>query len=378
MCKFKTLSRCDVLWVVHNEMHHRIGAIRQISRCKVHLLSRAFGATNLCNMLRDLMPLSFFLVACSASTTVVPDATVGVVLDVMEQDAVLKDDAMASDVVDVRTVDVAPSRRCGVERPLLSEIGASAGVVIASNGTMYYAQNGSVGRYRSGNAPQNSWVRIPGLAGAAVWGLALDVVRNRLYVGTNGSGIFLMDLTVETIPPTRFSPATVANGLTMGPDGDLYYTDFRNDVWHVDQTGSQTRVNTAPIAGASGLAFGPDGSLYVNSSRVGVVWRLTLANGVQTAGEMFASGLRSPDGIALDAVGNLYVTEQGASSQSGRLVRIAPGGTTESLTTGLSAPTKIEFGVGSLPCTDVYVATGTGLVRFENTTISGATVPWHR
>jgi sugar lactone lactonase YvrE len=368
------MSLCDIWWVAH----HRLGTIASISSHIAHLLSHAFGATNPCNMLRDLVPLSVFLVACSASTTAVPDATVGVRPDAIEQDATLNDDVMTSDVADVRTVDVSASRRCGVERPLLSETGASDGVVIAPDGTIYYTQNGRVGRYRSGNALQNSWVRIPGATGAVALGLALDVVRNRLYVGTNGNGIFLIDLTVETIAPTRWGSATVANGLTVGTDGDLYYTDFGNDVWHVDQTGSQTRVNTAPIAGASGLAFGSDGSLYVNSFRAGVVWRLTLTNGVQTAGEMFASGLRSPNGIALDAVGNLYVSEQGTASQSGRLVRIAQGGIVESLLTGLSAPAKIEFGVGSLPCTDVYVATGTGLVRYENATISGALVPWHR
>jgi len=44
---------------------------------------------------------------------------------------------------------------------------------------------------------------------------------------------------------------------------------------------------------------------------------------------------------------------------------------------GISAAANIEFGVGALPCTDIYVASGGALVRFEMGDTAGASVPWH-
>jgi sugar lactone lactonase YvrE len=168
---------------------------------------------------------------------------------------------------------------------------------------------------------------------------------------------------------------TIANGLTIGPDGDLYYTDFGNPsgaVWRVNESGQRTRVSTNAIAGANGLAFGADGSLFVNSYVNGTVFRLTLTNNMESGRETAATGVGSADGLALDAMGNLYV-----GSMNMGLLRVAPDGEVTRLAT-ISGATNVEFGAGALRCTDIYVATGAGIRRYEMGTIPGADVPWHR
>ena len=44
---------------------------------------------------------------------------------------------------------------------------------------------------------------------------------------------------------------------------------------------------------------------------------------------------------------------------------------------GIAAAANVEFGVGALPCTDIYVASSGSLVRYEMGTTAGAAVVWH-
>lgn len=132
---------------------------------------------------------------------------------------------------------------------------------------------------------------------------------------------------------------------------------------------------TGPISGADGIAFGTDGKLYVTQyGGAGGVWRLELENNVETSRvNLVRSGVAGADGLAFDAMGRFYVTA------GGQLTRYDPDGSGAAvLRDGLSSAANIEFGVGALPCTDIYVATGRGLVRYEMGDTPGAAVPWHR
>ncbi len=99
------------------------------------------------------------------------------------------------------------------------------------------------------------------------------------------------------------------------------------------------------------------GNLLVLSYAQGRLYRLTLTDGAETGRTMLAMGLGSADGLALDAAGNIYVTDQGGSR---RLIRLSPPGQTPKTSSGLPSPANIEFGYGALSCTDIYVATGGG------------------
>jgi SMP-30/Gluconolactonase/LRE-like region len=281
-------------------------------------------------------------------------------------------DASADAPADVRPD--APAMQCGMMRPALTGTSGTEGVVIAADGTIYYSQASAVGRITPDGTRNGTWVRVTGAT--TMWGLALDVPRRRLYAGSPATrSIHVIDLSSDTPSASVFlASAGQPNGLTMGPDGDLYYSDFGGGhVYRVSADGMRTQVTTSTISSANGVAF-YNGDLYVDSYSRGILWRLSVSGGMETARMMVASGLGNPDGLAFDATGAAYITDQ----MMGRLVRIASDGTTEDLLTGLRSPANIEWGLGPLSCTDIYVATGSGLVRYQDGTVNGLDVPWHR
>jgi sugar lactone lactonase YvrE len=216
------------------------------------------------------------------------------------------------------------------------------------------------------------------IAGATtVWGLALDAANETLFVGAPGRGVYRIDLTAATPAAALFVSGGTPNGLTIGPDGWLYYSSFSDDaVMRVDPMGDGTAmmVTTSDIAQANGVAFDADGALLVCSYATGVLHRLTLSAGVETARETAAMGLGAPDGVALDADGRFYVTDNG----SGRLYRIEADGTGRmTLDMGIGAAASLDFGSGALSCSDLYVASSGEMTRYEMGTANGADVLWH-
>lgn len=264
---------------------------------------------------------------------------------------------------------------CGSGQPSVSGIRGTEGLVIGPDGTIYYSQNGAVGRLTPGGSPEGRWVTLQGAS--TVWGLALDTQRQRLYVGSPATqSIFAVDLSASTPAATTFlRSAGQPNGLTIAADGTLYYSDFGGgQVYSVNPDGMRTQVTTARISGANGVAFGPDGALYVDSYSAGTLIKLTLTDGRESARETVASGLGSPDGLAFDADGRIYVGDN-----RGRLIRLeADGSSPEVLGMGIAAAANVEFGAGALSCTDIYVASGGTLFRYTMGTARGAAVPWHR
>jgi sugar lactone lactonase YvrE len=331
--------------------------------------------------------LPALLLACSDPSSNTPPSgdasTDGVTTDASPDGMMGTGDATAeaslSDVPPADTsppLDVPTTMRCGDERPPLNGTSGTEGIVIGPDGAIYFSQAGSVGRIAPDGTRNNRWAVIAGAN--TMWGLALDTARNRLYAGSPVTRkIHAVDLSSEPPMVSDFvSNAGAPNGLTMGPDGFLYYSDFTmGQVYRVDANGMRTVVTAMGIPSANGLAFDAEGNLLVLSYSQGRLYRLTLADGRETGRTMLATGLGSADGLALDAMGNLYVTDQ----RAGRLVRLSPtGGNPEDLLTGLNAPANIEFGYGTLRCTDIYIATGGGIRRFEEGMVAGAPVPWHR
>ncbi|MCB9593426.1 MAG: SMP-30/gluconolactonase/LRE family protein [Sandaracinaceae bacterium] len=262
---------------------------------------------------------------------------------------------------------------CGSARPDVSGIGGTEGLVIARDGTLYYSQTGAVGRLQPGGTPENAWVSV---GGGTVWGLALDAANETLYVGVPGTGVRAIDLTAATPAATTVATGGSPNGLTVGPDDALYYSDFSaGRVYRLAPGGTPTEVTTTTIASANGVAFLPDGTLLVASYATGVLHRLTLTAGAETARATFATGLGSADGLALDADGNVYV---GSQSSGGRLIRLSPDGSSPTtLLMNVRSIANVEFGAGPLTCTDLYVTSAGMMQRYEAGDVPGAPVPWH-
>jgi sugar lactone lactonase YvrE len=267
---------------------------------------------------------------------------------------------------------------CGDARPDVSAITGTEGLVIARDGTLYYSQPGGVGRLVPGGTPEDAWAAI-GSGGSTVWGMVLDESNANLYVGSPSTGA-IHRVEVATATATVFvDRAGQPNGLTLGPDGALYFSDFEaGQVYRVElggATGTASAVTTSEIASANGVAFFPDGDLLVASYGGGQLFRLTLTDGVETGRETFASlGMRAAaDGLAFDAEGRVYVT------QRQRLTRLeADGSGPMDLLVDIPNAANLDFGSGALDCEDIYVTSlGGPMRRYEMGTTPGAPVPWH-
>jgi outer membrane protein assembly factor BamB len=332
--------------------------------------------------MRRALPFAIALIAACSSDPAVAPTDAGTDLGAAPGDTpAVTDTPVGTDTPAVTDTPVATdtpaTRQCGTERPTITGVRGTEGLVIAADGTIYYSQSHAVGRIRPGMAPEPGWAQLPAAA-VQVWGIAIDGANHRLLVASPSTRIiYSVDLTAD--PPMGVAYLTGAgspNGVTMGPDGALYYTDFGGGgVFRVTgtDTGTRTRVSMAAIPGADGLAFHRDGTLYVEGYNNGTIYKLTLTGNMETARETVTTELRSPDGIAFDAMDRIYV-----AGGDGRLVRLDADGTNLTvLRTGISSAANVEFGAGALPCTDIYVASGGALVRYEMGDTAGAAVPWH-
>ncbi|HEV8564597.1 MAG TPA: SMP-30/gluconolactonase/LRE family protein [Actinomycetota bacterium] len=147
----------------------------------------------------------------------------------------------------------------------------------------------------------------------------------------------------------------VANGLAFGRRGTLYVTDsLLGAIWRIPPGGAASVWLQHPLLtgdgslglfiGANGIAF-RHGVLYVtNTERRTLLAVPVRPNG--TAGRprdrtSFAPGF-SPDGIALDVLGNAYV----AINLQNTITRVAQDGTQTVVTAGdpLDFPSSVAFG----------------------------------
>jgi gluconolactonase len=150
-------------------------------------------------------------------------------------------------------------------------------------------------------------------------------------------------------------PMRVPNFPVFGPDGSLYVSDSGSwdvadgVIYRLTPQGSGTVFHAGPFHYANGLAIDAAGEfLYVAETGRHCVVRIRIAEGSAAVPEPVCRprSLRwMPDGLALDAAGNLYVTMYG----SDRIYRIAPGGQPEILVQdrlgiSLNRPTNCAFG----------------------------------
>jgi sugar lactone lactonase YvrE len=257
--------------------------------------------------------------------------------------------------------------------PGLEPVTGAEGLVIDADGNVYFSQPMAVGRLsrEKGARLEETWARLPGAD--QVLGLAIDRAGGALYAGSpTTKTIYRVAQGAAPLVSAFVTDAGEPNGLTMGPDGALYYTDFTDAgaVYRVTRQGVRTKITTAPLAWPNGLAFGPDGALYVDLFKVGAVVKLTLAAGLEAARATFVAPGTLPyaDGLAFDSAGNAYV------GYGDGVARVSPDGQSwKRLTRGGTA--NVEFGAGAIDRTDLYAVTAGQIVRIT-TDVVGATVPW--
>jgi sugar lactone lactonase YvrE len=285
--------------------------------------------------------------------------------------------------------DAGPRPCPGGARPDVSGLTGTGDVIIGRDGTIYFTvthQPGmgnyaTVGRVTPDGTRHDNWLTIPDPDVYELWGLALDASNTHLYVSSFLTPIYVVDLTAATPSATHLDVGgRVVKDITIGPDGALYFTETGGSpgfVYRVTTDGTATVSQVTPsMVDARSLAFLADGSLLLASGAL--VVRLTLTNGVETGRSTFTSELAEPDGIAIDALGRVYVGD----SSTNQVFRFDSDGTNRTLITSVMRPSNLEFGAGVLCHDDLYITTSNGvvldgtLVRYAGDT-AGAPVLWH-
>jgi sugar lactone lactonase YvrE len=159
---------------------------------------------------------------------------------------------------------------------------------------------------------------LPDLMNAT--GMAFDP-QGQLYVSSRFDG------TVYRVTPngtlsTYAEGMGVATGIAFDKEGNLYVGDRSGTIWRIAPDRQIFVFATLePSISAYHLAFAPDGTLYVTgptTSSFDCVYSVDPHGTVS----VFYRGLGRPQGLAFDALGNLYV----AASLGGKrgIVRITP------------------------------------------------------
>jgi len=169
------------------------------------------------------------------------------------------------------------------------------------------------------------------------------------------------------------------NGMTWGPNGNLYATFFGNfGNWRIQEYDGQTGafIQNVVIHSSSGpsdfsvgkgLAFGPDGDLYVGDWYYGTITRYdgtTFAPKVTTE----AGGIGTPNGMRFAPNGNLLVASGGFNTVEE--YNVAGGGLqplgTFATTSGSQQAQDLTFG----PNGNLFVALGAvgGVAEFDGVT----------
>jgi gluconolactonase len=235
----------------------------------------------------------------------------------------------------------------GAEPEVAAETGGGPnGLAPGPGDTVCVAQNGAATIQSRSPRPVNAGIQLIGVGGAVE-----DVL-------TEGCG--------------------TPNDLAFGPDGLLWFTDpgaARPRVCTLDLDSGRLEVAIEGIPFPNGIAFGIDADvLFVVDSESGEILRYRLEGGAPRGPEVFASAPGGPDGIALDADGNLYA----ALFHADEVAVFDPRGQrVETLSTGAgSRPTNCCFAGADLTTLVVTAASGGRVLALSGRFRGRSAAPW--
>ena len=212
-----------------------------------------------------------------------------------------------------------------------------AGLAFDNSGNLYVANNGNneIAKITTSGVVdlvvQEGYVNKP-------TGLAFDSAGN-LYISGSGNNKISRLLSGATTP-ALFANATGPEGLAFGNGTGFLYVanETSSSISEILSTGQlhQTLNSGSLIDAPQGLALDAQGNLYIANSANNTL-SILAPQGVQvpTVFVNGGQGLDSPCGVALDSIGNVFVANAG----NGTISEVTPTGTTVStFASGLTAP----------------------------------------
>ena len=193
-------------------------------------------------------------------------------------------------------------------------------------------------------------------------GVAVDAAGN-VYVANFDSNL------VNKVTPggevSAFIPGGLLGpeGMTFGPNGNLYIAENFDGVDEVTPSGQVTDIaNGSMFDDPRGIAIDASGNIYVANAGNGTVVKVTPGGAITT----FASGFQNPQGLAINASGDLFVANASDSTgNDGSVQEVTPNGNTGKVSTFLSnleGPTGVAVDAAG----NVYVTNGINDPAFVN------------
>jgi hypothetical protein len=141
---------------------------------------------------------------------------------------------------------------------------------------------------------------------------------------------------------------------TTGVSQNLFVAGYSNHSIMEYLPGGATTTFASSMGYPIALAFDPAGNLYSADEQSGDIYKFANIRGVLSSSpSLFASGLSSPEGLASDSSGDLFV-----ACLSGSIIRITSAGTQSTFASGLNQPVGVTFDTaGNLFVADQYVNT---------------------
>jgi len=231
----------------------------------------------------------------------------------------------------------------GTVTPALDE-GADR-MIVGPDGALWYTS-----QHDFGYGPQPSFVRID----------ANGTVLSYIEIGIANYGDYVTDLLLgpdgfvwfrtaysgssfwryegnDTWTPLYLNSASIMDR-AIGPDGNLWYTDFNNVIGRLTPAGVVTTFATSRVDKPMGIVQGPDGNMWFVNNGNSSIGRVTPA-GVYA--NFTAPGISDPKDITAGPDGALWFTNANGHS----IGRITTGGAVTSFTTtGIGFPNGITVG----------------------------------
>jgi sugar lactone lactonase YvrE len=160
--------------------------------------------------------------------------------------------------------------------------------------------------------------------GAGPTALATDSANN-LYVADTGNAIYKIAGGVATalsISPANLKPV----GLAVDASGNIIFADARNNaLYKYTAAGGTTTYLASPSSGTFhfsaataglpiGMGFDPAGNLYVLDSEAALLWQINSATPTTNYEVPFSSSTTDPGSLAVSNIGNLYISDDSATT----------------------------------------------------------------
>jgi sugar lactone lactonase YvrE len=266
----------------------------------------------------------------------------------------------------------------GTVRVFAPQVGHSEGIAFL-NGKLYIAGGDGI-RVLAADGSASMLATVPGTVGMVAWNGALyaasgtDGTTPDVFCSATNQGV-IWKITTDGQSSVFARGFISPNFIVVTPWNTLLVADDcrkNTDIYEVDASGN-TSVWNSTFASANGMVFDATFSnLFVATTFVtgSPLYEIAVTAdhtaGTATKIRNYASGT-TPDGVAMDQAGNLYV----ALNVAGLIHRVAPDGTDSPFAEGMTTPASLAFGnaPGFDPCSmyvtslfgeDVYqVAVGT-------------------